>query len=106
MQKFTNDAQVKTQYCTSFFLWAMKFVWNIHFFLVLQNLKKAALWAKVNKVPFPKIDESVYNRKGMKEVYVFEEPRDPSCPIILLFPMVNLTFKNFKKPGKYTSVQI
>ena len=64
-------------------------------------MKKAALWAKVNKVPFPKIDESVYDREGMKEVYVFEEPDDPACPIIFLFPMVNLTFKEFKKPGKY-----
>ncbi|KAG5266418.1 hypothetical protein AALO_G00231830 [Alosa alosa] len=35
----------------------------------------------------------------MKEVYVFEDKNNPKAPIVVHFPMVNLTFRKFKAPG-------
>ncbi|KAG5278396.1 hypothetical protein AALO_G00098520 [Alosa alosa] len=34
-----------------------------------------------------------------KEVYVFEDEENPKAPIVVHFPMVNLTFREFKAPG-------
>lgn len=58
-------------------------------------------WAKKNNVKFPPIDaEEQFERHGMKEFYVFRHPTDPSCPIVMHFVMVNLTFREEKAPGK------
>lgn len=58
-------------------------------------------WARLNDVPFPDIDPSVVDREGLKECYVFENPNDPRCPIVMHFVLVNITFRDFKKPGGF-----
>ena len=35
----------------------------------------------------------------MKEFYVFQDPDDPTCPIVIHFVLVNRTFKEQIKPG-------
>ncbi|XP_076435745.1 cytosolic phospholipase A2-like [Babylonia areolata] len=67
--------------------------------LQFQDLLLAKKWAKLNRLPFPPIDPSVVDREGLKEVYVFRDPHDPHCPIVLHFPLVNIHFRNFKAPG-------
>ena len=58
-------------------------------------------WAKKNDVKFPPIDaEEQFKKYGMKELYVFRHPIDPSCPIVMHFVMVNLTFREESAPGK------
>ncbi len=37
----------------------------------------------------------------LKEVYVFEDKDNPEAPIVLHFPLVNVSFKQFKAPGKH-----
>ncbi|XP_076435654.1 uncharacterized protein LOC143275440 [Babylonia areolata] len=64
-----------------------------------KELLLAEKWAKLNRLPFPPIDPSVVDREGLKEVYVFRDPHDPHCPIVLHFPLVNIHFRNFKAPG-------
>jgi len=34
------------------------------------------------------------------EVYVFEDEENPEVPIVIHFPMINLSFKQFKAPGE------
>ncbi|KAM6327032.1 cytosolic phospholipase A2 isoform 2-T2 [Podargus strigoides] len=62
----------------------------------------AEKWAKMNKLPFPKIDPNVFDREGMKECYVFK-PKDTSsekdCPTIIHFVLANINFRKYRAPG-------
>ncbi|NXN75894.1 PA24A phospholipase, partial [Himantopus himantopus] len=62
----------------------------------------AEKWAKMNKLPFPKIDPNVFDREGMKECYVFK-PKDTSsdkdCPTVIHFVLANINFRKYKAPG-------
>ncbi|NWH36924.1 PA24A phospholipase, partial [Chloropsis hardwickii] len=62
----------------------------------------AEKWAKMNKLPFPKIDPNVFDREGLKECYVFK-PKDTSsekdCPTIIHFVLANIDFRKYKAPG-------
>lgn len=62
----------------------------------------AEKWALTNNVPFPPIEEIIqtqYANEPVRECYVFKHPRDPYCPIILHFVIINDKFKKFKAPG-------
>ena len=48
---------------------------------------------------FPPIDKDIYEKEGMKELYIFKDPDDPFCPVIFHFVLINLGFKEFKAPG-------
>ena len=71
-----------------------------------QELLLAAKWAKLNRLPFPPIDPSVVDREGLKELYVFQDPDDPNCPVVLHFPLVNIAFRNFSAPGQSVSQSV
>jgi len=68
--------------------------------VIFQELLLAAQWAKKHKVSFPPIDTTVFDREGMKEIYIFRHPTDSHCPIVLHFCLVNIEFRKFMKPGK------
>ena len=69
-------------------------------FLSPQELLLAEEWAKKNKLKFPPIKaELQYKKHGMKEVYVFRHPKDPTCPIVVHIVLANKTFKQQIKPG-------
>lgn len=73
----------------------------LRFILCIQELLLAEEWAKKNNVKFPPIDaEEQFKKHGMKELYVFQDPTDASCPIVMHFVMVNLTFREESAPGK------
>ena len=69
--------------------------------ILLQELMLAMKWARLNNVPFPNIDPTVVDREGLKECYVFENPHDPRCPIVMHFVLVNITFREEKAPGMW-----
>ncbi|XP_033007278.1 cytosolic phospholipase A2 [Lacerta agilis] len=62
----------------------------------------AEKWAKMNNLPFPKIDPNVFDREGLKECYVFK-PKNPTsdidCPTIIHFVLANINFREYKAPG-------
>ncbi|KAF5916717.1 hypothetical protein HPG69_005512, partial [Diceros bicornis minor] len=68
----------------------------------LMELLLAEKWAKMNKLPFPKIDPYVFDREGLKECYVFK-PKNPDvekdCPTIIHFVLANINFRKYKAPG-------
>ncbi|XP_053380561.1 cytosolic phospholipase A2-like [Mercenaria mercenaria] len=72
---------------------------------LFSELLLAEEWAKLNKVPFPVIDPTIADREGLKECYVFENPNDPKCPIVMHFVILNITFREFKAPGVPRSTQ-
>ncbi|KAK2843738.1 hypothetical protein Q7C36_011953 [Tachysurus vachellii] len=64
----------------------------------LNILKKTQQYCAVQELPFPNIDFSKFDGEPPKEVYVFED-ENPDAPIVVHFPLVNITFKEFKAPG-------
>ncbi|KAM9466380.1 cytosolic phospholipase A2 delta-like [Clarias gariepinus] len=65
----------------------------------LQVMKDTQQYCIDHQVPFPKIDFSKYRSQPKKEVYVFMDEKNPDAPIVLHFPLVNVSFKDYKAPG-------
>ncbi|KAG8228648.1 hypothetical protein J437_LFUL008299 [Ladona fulva] len=61
----------------------------------------AEKWAIRNNVNFPPIQEIVekYYNEPMREVYVFQHPYDPYCPIVVHCIIFNGLFKEYKAPN-------
>ncbi|XP_060800266.1 cytosolic phospholipase A2 [Neoarius graeffei] len=65
-----------------------------------KELLLAEKWARMNKLPFPKIDVKVFDREGLQECYVFKpRPEDKHCPTVIHFVLANIHFREFKAPG-------
>ncbi|CAB1343553.1 unnamed protein product, partial [Coregonus sp. 'balchen'] len=62
-------------------------------------LKRTEVYCKDHSIPFPRIDFSSLEGQPLKELYVFEDEENPKAPIVLHFPLVNISFKKFKAPG-------
>lgn len=69
---------------------------------VQQTLKETQQYCSDHKLPFPNIDFSKYKSEPNREVYVFEDEKNPDAPIVIHFPLVNISFKDYKAPGKST----
>ncbi|XP_046710909.1 cytosolic phospholipase A2 zeta-like [Silurus meridionalis] len=65
----------------------------------LKVIKDTQEYCIEHQLPFPKIDFSKYTSQPYKEVYVFEDEKNPDAPIVLHFPLVNVSFKTYKEPG-------
>ena len=86
------------------------------YIFLFQELLLAEKWARLHSLPFPPIRETVkkYLDEPLRECYVFKKP-DPEndsgsddnddddeamdCPVVIFFPLVNASFKEFKSPG-------
>lgn len=64
-----------------------------------KDLLLAEKWARLHKMPFPPIDISVYEREGLKEMYIFKDDNNPNCPVVMHFVLCNVMFRKFSKPG-------
>jgi len=65
-----------------------------------KELLLAEEWAKSNNIKFPPINaEEQYKMYGLKEFYVFSDPTDPTCPVVVHFALVNKTFREQIRPG-------
>ncbi|KAJ7344806.1 hypothetical protein JRQ81_000756, partial [Phrynocephalus forsythii] len=58
-----------------------------------------AKYCEVQGIPFPKIEPSEEDRRNPKECYMFSDEDNPKAPIVLCFPLVCCTFKEYKAPG-------
>ncbi|XP_026998828.2 cytosolic phospholipase A2 zeta-like [Tachysurus fulvidraco] len=65
----------------------------------LKILKETQKYCADRELPFPNIDFSKFDGEPPKEVYVFEDEENPDAPIVVHFPLVNISFKEFKAPG-------
>ncbi|KAG7328644.1 hypothetical protein KOW79_008588 [Hemibagrus wyckioides] len=65
----------------------------------LKVLKKTQQYCAIRQLPFPNIDFSKFESEPPREVYVFEDEENPDAPIVVHFPLVNITFKENKAPG-------
>uniref|UniRef100_A0A671N1D4 Phospholipase A2, group IVF, tandem duplicate 1 n=1 Tax=Sinocyclocheilus anshuiensis TaxID=1608454 RepID=A0A671N1D4_9TELE len=62
-------------------------------------IKQSQEYCADRMIPFPKIDFKKVESEPLKEVYMFEDKDNPEAPIVLHFPLVNVSFKQFKAPG-------
>ncbi|KAJ6667316.1 hypothetical protein lerEdw1_017294 [Lerista edwardsae] len=58
-----------------------------------------AEYCEVQGIPFPKVNPSEEDKKNPKECYVFSDDSNPKAPILVYFPLVNCSFKEFTAPG-------
>ncbi|XP_067310717.1 cytosolic phospholipase A2 zeta [Pseudorasbora parva] len=75
---------------------SLNYSWELDQFKVIKQTQE---YCTDRKIPFPKIDFKRVESEPLKEVYVFEDEDNPDAPIVLHFPMVNVSFKQFKAPG-------
>ncbi|KAM9431995.1 cytosolic phospholipase A2 epsilon-like [Clarias gariepinus] len=63
------------------------------------TLKETQQYCSDHKLPFPNIDITKYKSEPTREVYVFEDEDNPDAPIVICFPLANVSFKEYKAPG-------
>ncbi|XP_063731564.1 cytosolic phospholipase A2 zeta isoform X2 [Eleginops maclovinus] len=66
---------------------------------ILQVLKATAAYCENHNIPFPNADYASLDKEPQQEVYIIEDKENPKAPIVVHFPLVNVTFKDFKLPG-------
>ncbi|XP_044291664.1 cytosolic phospholipase A2 beta-like [Varanus komodoensis] len=64
-----------------------------------QPAERLAKYCEVQGIPFPKVNPSEEDQKNLQECYVFSDENNPKAPIVLYFPLVNSSFREFKAPG-------
>ncbi|KAF5891465.1 cytosolic phospholipase A2 zeta-like, partial [Clarias magur] len=64
----------------------------------LATLKETQQYCSDHKLPFPNIDFTKYKSEPTREVYVFEDEKNPDAPIVICFPLVNVSFREYKAP--------
>uniref|UniRef100_A0A672HR07 Phospholipase A2 n=1 Tax=Salarias fasciatus TaxID=181472 RepID=A0A672HR07_SALFA len=62
-------------------------------------LKDTAVYCKEHDIPFPDADFAGLEKEPLQEVYVFEDEENPKAPIVMHFPLINLSYQQHKKPG-------
>uniref|UniRef100_A0A8D0HU75 Phospholipase A2 n=1 Tax=Sphenodon punctatus TaxID=8508 RepID=A0A8D0HU75_SPHPU len=62
-------------------------------------LKMASQYCKVQGIPFPQVKLSKEERTSAKECYVFSDEENPDAPVVIHFPLVNDTYRQYKAPG-------
>jgi len=64
----------------------------------LQQVRLAEKWARIHDIPFPHVPVIDPN-EPLEEVYVIKDELNLNAPIIIVFMLINKTFKHFSKPG-------
>ncbi|XP_019374608.1 PREDICTED: cytosolic phospholipase A2 epsilon-like [Gavialis gangeticus] len=65
----------------------------------IKPLREASKYFSKQGIPFPKVVPSEDETKNLKEFYMVGDKEGPETPIVLLYPLVNDTFRNYKAPG-------
>ncbi|XP_068424048.1 cytosolic phospholipase A2 zeta-like [Clinocottus analis] len=76
---------------------SLSYSWEPH--NILAVLEKTADHCKEHDIPFPNADFASLQKEPQKEFYIFEDKENPRAPIVVHFPLVNVTYKHFKRPG-------
>lgn len=66
---------------------------------IFRVLERTCAYCKDHKLPFPRADFTVLEQQPKQEVYIFEDEENPRAPIVVHFPLVNVSYKDFKSPG-------
>ncbi|XP_077438095.1 cytosolic phospholipase A2 beta [Vanacampus margaritifer] len=76
---------------------SLDYSWNPN--NIFRELKLTAAYCKDHDIPFPHVDFTKLEEAPQREVYILEDMENPEAPIVIHFPLVNVSFKHFKQPG-------
>ncbi|ETE57716.1 Cytosolic phospholipase A2 epsilon, partial [Ophiophagus hannah] len=65
----------------------------------LRPLQMASNYFSEQGIPFPRIIPPEQDGKDVKECYLLGDQESPNIPLVLLYPLVCNTFRNYKEPG-------
>uniref|UniRef100_A0AAR2LI05 Phospholipase A2 n=1 Tax=Pygocentrus nattereri TaxID=42514 RepID=A0AAR2LI05_PYGNA len=74
---------------------SLNYSWDSDQFKVLKQTQQ---YCTDHQVAFPKIDFNKVASELQREVYVFEDEDNPEAPIVLHFPLTNVSFRQYKTP--------
>ncbi|XP_077178899.1 cytosolic phospholipase A2 delta-like [Paroedura picta] len=63
------------------------------------SIEKTGRCCMEKRIPFPQIVLSEEDKKNPKECYVFMDKENPEVPIVLHFPLVDNSFREYKRSG-------
>lgn len=66
-------------------------------------LQQTKLYCQGLGLPFPHLEPSLQEQCQPKECHLFSDPTCPDAPVLLHFPLVNVSFKDYSAPGKAAS---
>ncbi|XP_072288349.1 cytosolic phospholipase A2 beta-like [Eucyclogobius newberryi] len=66
---------------------------------IFKVLEKTSQFCEEHRVSFPSAEYGHLHTQPQREVYVFEAPEEPTAPIVLLLPLVNASYREYKAPG-------
>ncbi|XP_061913871.1 cytosolic phospholipase A2 beta-like [Entelurus aequoreus] len=66
---------------------------------MFKEVKRTAAYCEDHDIAFPHIDFASLEAEPPREVYIFEDEKNLKAPLVILFPLVNISFKDFKQPG-------
>ncbi|KAL0169328.1 hypothetical protein M9458_033924, partial [Cirrhinus mrigala] len=75
---------------------SLNYSWDSDQFKVIKQTQE---YCADRKIAFPQIDYKKLESEPIREVYVFEDEKNPEAPIVIHFPLINISFKQFKSPG-------
>ncbi|XP_010623065.1 cytosolic phospholipase A2 delta [Fukomys damarensis] len=64
-----------------------------------EALQQAELYCRTQRLPFPHVEASAEDQCQPKECYLFSDPTCLEAPVLLYFPLVNISFKDHSTPG-------
>ncbi|XP_021097559.1 cytosolic phospholipase A2 delta isoform X1 [Heterocephalus glaber] len=68
-----------------------------------EALQQAELYCRTQGLHFPHVEISAEDRCQPRECYLFADPTCPEAPVLLYFPLVNVSFKDHSTPGVWRS---
>jgi len=69
-----------------------------------QTLKEASKYFAKQGIPFPTKVPDDQEIPHLKECYIVGDKESPETPIVVFFPLVDDTFREYKAPGKLTAI--
>ncbi|XP_047398344.1 cytosolic phospholipase A2 delta [Sciurus carolinensis] len=64
-----------------------------------EALQQTELYCRARGLPFPHVELSPEDQHQPKECHLFSDPTCPEAPVLLHFPLVNISFKDHSAPG-------
>lgn len=68
-----------------------------------QPLEEASKYFAKQGIPFPTKVPDDQETPHLKECYIIGDKESPETPIVIFFPLVNDTFRDYKAPGTFTA---
>ncbi|KAM7159403.1 cytosolic phospholipase A2 delta isoform 2-T2 [Molossus nigricans] len=64
-----------------------------------ETLQQTEVYCRGLGLPFPRVEPSPQDQRQPKECHLFSDPTCPDAPVLLHFPLVNASFKDYSAPG-------